>query len=71
MKFLGRLVLSTGQFTFVFFVGSVGALLSLFAIVPQGGIQKEAVLILFVSFALSAVAGLVLVQISGVSKKDL
>ena len=70
MNFLRRLVLSTGQFKFVFFVGGAGALLSLFSIVPQGGSQQEAVLILLVAFALSAVAGLVLVQISGVSRKN-
>ena len=70
MEFLRRLVLSTGQFKFVFFVGSAGTLLSLFAIVPQGSSQDEAILILFVSFALFAVAGLVLVKISGVSRKD-
>lgn len=70
MNFLRRLVLSTGQFKFVFLVGSAGALLSLFSIVPQGSSQEEAILILLISFALFAVAGLVLVRISGVSKKD-
>lgn len=70
MKVLRRVVLSMGQSKFVFLVGGAGAFLSLFLIAPHAGNQKEALLIFLVFFALSAIIGLVLVKISGVSRRD-
>ena len=70
MKVLRHVVLSIGQSKFVFLVGGAGAFLSLFLIAPHAGNQKEALLIFLVFFALSAIIGLVLVKISGVSRKD-
>ena len=70
MNLLRRLILSQGRFKFVFFIGGLGTLPSIFYFQKFGDSLGESALIIIVPFIVSVIAGLMLLKISKVSQRD-